>query len=59
MEKIPGETKAEHSITSVTALCFCFGKLKVSYGAMHLFAFVRQYCVSLELYGILPLFTVH
>ncbi len=55
MEKSPGETKAEHSITSVTALWLCFRTLKLSYGALHLFAFLRQYCASLELYGILPL----
>ncbi len=54
MEKSPEETKAEHSKTSVTALCFCFGTLKE--GALHLFAFVHQYCASLELYGILPFF---
>ncbi len=30
--------------------------LKVSYGTLGLFAFVHQYCASLELYSILPLF---
>ncbi len=57
MEKSPGETKAEQSNISYSSFLFCFEKLKISYGALHLFAFVRQYCAILELYSILPFYS--